>query len=352
MTTATLPCPSESNDSSHALTIFKPGTELAQAFEPPPGLGGRDSLRGWVALYWQVHVAHAPPKTMAAKRQDLSRFLRFFARAVQHDHIDGWTPAVSRAFQAAMHESVSGKTGKPLAATTVNRVLATLRTFARWVHTQRPLLAGPAFWGVKDRDVEAPAWNGLTDWQLMRLKSAVDMRKKACSRGDQAPLLEAAIFYTLLNTGLREHELVSLDIADYHHRGFHDVRRKGARVTKKVPVPLEAREALDVYIKDCRGDAPGPLFMAPREQTRLTTRGAAYACERLSAQACAHIKGTTEHFKLKPHMLRHTFLKRIADKHGVHVAQQMSGNVNMREIFRYTKPSDAEMLEKAEGVFL
>lgn len=91
--------------------------------------------------------------------------------------------------------------------------------------------------------------------------------------------------------------------------------------------------------------------MSPREKTRLTTRAVAYICERLAAQACAHVKDPSENFALTPHMLRHTFLKRVADKHGVHVAQQMSGNVNIREVFRYTKPSDDEMHETAEGLF-
>ncbi len=47
---------------------------------------------------------------------------------------------------------------------------------------------------------------------------------------------------------------------------------------------------------------------------------------------------TNETIKLTPHILRHSFLKRIADKYGLHVAQDLSGNISMKEIFRYTKP--------------
>ena len=50
-------------------------------------------------------------------------------------------------------------------------------------------------------------------------------------------------------------------------------------------------------------------------------------------------------------MLRHTFLKRAADKHGIHYAQTMSGNVSMREVFRYTKPSIEEIERAAEEVY-
>jgi integrase/recombinase XerD len=41
----------------------------------------------------------------------------------------------------------------------------------------------------------------------------------------------------------------------------------------------------------------------------------------------------------------------VADKHGVRHAQRMSGNVSIREVFRYTKPSAEEIAETAEGLF-
>ena len=50
-------------------------------------------------------------------------------------------------------------------------------------------------------------------------------------------------------------------------------------------------------------------------------------------------------------MLRHTFLRRVADKHDVHVAQKMSGSVSIKEIFRYTQPSQAEVDNFAEEIF-
>lgn len=51
------------------------------------------------------------------------------------------------------------------------------------------------------------------------------------------------------------------------------------------------------------------------------------------------------------HMLRHTFLKKVTDKHGVHFAQELSGNVSIKEIFRYAKPSQDEMQSTIEELF-
>ena len=118
----------------------------AVTFAPP----NANSLGGWVQLYWQTRVVGSPEKTATAKRQDLARFLRFFAEALGHDHVDGWTPAVTKGFQMALTQTVSAQSAKPLKATTTNRVMATLRHFARWLHQQRPLLAGNPLEGVKD----------------------------------------------------------------------------------------------------------------------------------------------------------------------------------------------------------
>jgi integrase/recombinase XerD len=50
-------------------------------------------------------------------------------------------------------------------------------------------------------------------------------------------------------------------------------------------------------------------------------------------------------------MLRHTFLKKVTDKHGVHFSQEISDNVSIKEIFRYAKPSEDVMQEAIENLF-
>jgi integrase/recombinase XerD len=67
-------------------------------------------------------------------------------------------------------------------------------------------------------------------------------------------------------------------------------------------------------------------------------------------QANAYLS-TNEKIKLTPHMLRHSFLKRVADKHGLHVVQNLSGNVSIKEIFRYTKPDNSERYTIVEELF-
>jgi integrase/recombinase XerD len=190
---------------------------------------------------------------------------------------------------------------------------------------------------------------------VLRLKAACEQRIKACSRNNQNPLLESAVFYVLLQTGLRESEIVSLNVGQYHHKGLHQVlRHKNKRVSTKVPLPSDAREALERYLES-RTEAcdkvkkDEPLFLS-RYGNRLASQDVRRICQRLLKQGTTFLE-RDEKFRFTPHMLRHTFLKQVTDKHGVHFAQQMSGNVSIREIFRYAKPSQQEIDETVEGLF-
>ena len=308
-----------------------------------------DSIAAWAGLYFAINVVGAARSTERAKRADLEAFLEFFLKEVGHDRIDGWTPAVTRRFQKNLQLTISAKTGERLKSSTVNRIMSTVRHFGRWLHKQRPLLAGAPLAGVKDIVADPPDWNGLTGRQVMRLKAACDQRLNSCTRANQNPLLEVAVFHVLLNSGLRAGELSALDLDQYHHRGFHEVLRKGKRVTKKVPLPSEARARLDRYIEEVRNRGEGPLLLS-RYGKRLAPKEIGRICTRISKQASAHLPAE-ERLHLTPHKLRHTFLRHVADKHGVHYAQRLSGNVSIREVFRYTKPSDEEVEEDVEKLF-
>ena len=309
-----------------------------------------NSLAAWLSYYFQVHVRGAPEKTEQAKIKDLSKFIEFFQSEVGHDGVDNWTPAVSKHFQKKLCKTISDKTGMPYKATTVNRIMATIRHVGRWIHQQRPLLAGDPLAQVKDVQTDAPDWNGLTSRQLMRLKSACEQRMKSCTRKNQNPLMETALFYMLLGTGLRESEVVSLDVRQYQQKGFSNVlRHKSKRISQKIPLSQETRDYLDKYLELRAANQEEPLFVT-RYGTRLKALDVYRICQRVLKQALAFLP-EQEKFEFTPHKLRHTFLKKVTDKHGVHFEQELSGNVSIKEIFRYAKPSQEEMQSTIEALF-
>ena len=336
-------------------------------------------LRMWAELYMHLVVAGGPDNTTRAKIGDLNIWLDFMGSFVGSLQKDNWTPSITKALKK--HLANEG-----YEATSINRILATLRHFAKFVDGKAPFMAGDPFARVKDFTIEESEWNGLTDRQIVLCKSAIDVRLKACRRKNQNPLLEAAIFYALLHTGLRSFELTSLRLNQYYEKGFHNVHRKGSIVTRKVHVPKEARDWIDRYLNEIRLPAlrnglaallspdqitggtssglselralssDGYLFVAGRdpevihEGKRLDESSTRYMMKRIANQACAQLD-EEEKFKLSPHMLRHSFGKRVADKHGVHVAQSMLGNVSPKEVFRYTKPSPEEVGGISENLY-
>ena len=134
-------------------------------------------------------------------------------------------------------------------------------------------------------------------------------------------------------------------------KGLHEVlRHKSKRVSQKIPLPQETREFLDIYLEKRAHELDEPLFVT-RYGTRLQTLDVYRICQRVLKQALVQLK-EHEKFEFTPHKLRHTFLKKVTDKHGVHFAQELSGNVSIKEIFRYAKPSQDEMQETIEDLFV
>ncbi len=115
-----------------------------------------NSLSTLLSYYYTVHVSGAPEKTEQAKKSDLSKFIIFFQNDVGSDLVDSWTPAVTKHFQKHLCKIISEKTRKTYKATSINRAMATIRHVGRWLHQQRPLLAGDPLAQVKDLQTDAP----------------------------------------------------------------------------------------------------------------------------------------------------------------------------------------------------
>jgi integrase/recombinase XerD len=90
-----------------------------------------NSLSAWLSYNYSVHVSGSPEKTEQAKKIDLSKFIIFFQNEVGSDLVDSWTPAVSKHFQKHLAKIISEKTGKPYKATSINRMMATIRHVGR-----------------------------------------------------------------------------------------------------------------------------------------------------------------------------------------------------------------------------
>ena len=76
-------------------------------------------------------------QTRIAKTQDLERFLDDYNSVVGSDSKQLWTRSISEGFQKHLKKQRSQRTRRKLAASTIHRVFATLRTATKRFSIQR-----------------------------------------------------------------------------------------------------------------------------------------------------------------------------------------------------------------------
>ena len=57
------------------------------------------------------------------------------------------------------------------------------------------------------------------------------------------------------------------------------------------------------------------------------------------------IRWNLEKIDVSPHVLRHTFLRKLAETKGVHYAREASGHQSDRYIWRYVKPDQQTLAD-------
>ena len=125
-------------------------------------------------------------------------------------------------------------------------------------------------------------------------------------------------------------------------RGFTRVLTKGGHIRDFVPLQAQAREVLEEWFTE-RGDSPGPL-LTTRSGKRPNRRQILLILTRVAAQASAHLPAG-EQIYASPHILRHTFLRKLAEEKGVQYAKEASGHKSDRYIGRYVKPDQQSLAE-------
>jgi integrase/recombinase XerD len=146
---------------------------------------------------------------------------------------------------------------------------------------------------------------------------------------------------------------VNLRRSQYTGKGFTKVRVKGGHIRDNVPVQRGAREVLNAYLEAREeagegSDLSGPIFTT-RTGRRMDRREATYVLQRIADQANAHLS-EEERIEVTPHVLRHTFLRKLAESKGVHYAKEASGHQSDRYIWRYVQPDRQTLAEAIDAL--
>ena len=268
--------------------------------------------------------------TLEAYRSDLLQLGEYLERAgvdvlaAQHEHLAGFLSELA----------AGGGERRPVAAATLQRKAACLRSFYRHLRRENVIAHDPT------ADLRAPRKSQKLPQVLTRGEVA---QLLAAPKGSEpAALRDRALLELMYACGLRASEAIELDVQDVDLRhGILRARGKGSK-ERLVPVGREAVTAVRSYLQRSR-----PELVGLREERRLfvNRRGSGLTRQGLYKIVQRHARAVGLADKMSPHTLRHTFATHLlAGGCDLRAVQEMLGHADIATTQIYTHLS-AERLK-------
>lgn len=276
-------------------------------------------------LEWERNLA---PSTLVAYRREVAAFVAFAVSEAGTSAPAEVSPATVRAYLARLYE-------RRLSARTVERILASLRSYFRFLVGEGAVAASPAAAVPHLRAPRRPP--------------------EVVERGDLDALFETfpddpagrrdrALVELLYGAGVRVAELVGVDLVDLRLGDrLLRVRGKGRR-ERIVPFGRAAERAIRAYLPDraawrrrIAGDDE-PLFVN-RRGGRLTDRSVRRILD-------AAVGRTAELRHLHPHALRHAFATHLLEAGlDLRAIQELLGHASLATTQVYTTVDLARLMQ-------
>ena len=335
-----------------------------------PGDGGvPDTISAWAERYFATEVTTSV-RSRKEQARDFRLFIAFLQSVIGSEERIDWTPRVSREFVDYLRSQIHEDGSRRFADRTVNRVIAHLKTFAKWVNSRSPFPKNEhpllKLKGLAD-DNRLDLERALTVAEHRRLLDAADhlpviggrsRDRRRCRdvefpderprRKGYRPWRNRAIIYTLLETGMRRAEVTSIDLPtiDFAESELI-ITEKGGR-QRKCLISDQGLKAITDYIREERGEdsdffpnSPA-LFLPASSVTNSKGRLSPSLINALWNDVCLHarVQGRT------PHSARHAMGVHYVDKTGnPRAAQQQLGHKNPSTTMQYMQFSKKKMKE-------
>jgi integrase/recombinase XerD len=270
--------------------------------------------------------------TLTAYRGDLLQFGDYLRRRglgpVEAAHAD---------LAAFLTELAQGnEVRRPVAATTLGRKVACLRSFYR--HLRRE--------GLIEHDPTAELRGPRKPQRLPRVLSRAEVAKllEQPRGGDALALRDRALLELMYACGLRASEAVGLELSDLDlEEGLLRARGKGSK-ERIVPIGRQALAALGSYFRSGRAELLGATV---QRRVFLNHRGGTLSRQGLYKIVQGHARSAGLEGRMSPHTLRHSFATHLlAGGCDLRSLQEMLGHADLATTQVYTHLS-ADRLKDA-----
>ena len=228
---------------------------------------------------------------------------------------------------------------KKMAATSINRFIAAVRTFFAYCKKFQYIPKNPA---IELKTVRIPK-------KIPRFLTANEMNS-LCNQPELKELLwtsrDCAIFEMLYSSGCRVSELANLRFSDFME-GFSKAIVKGkGNKDRVVYFAKEAQAALKIYLDDRKKilqekkveNEPECIFINQKGNS-LSAAGIRWIVSRYSG-----VEGTNHH--ISPHAFRHTFATQLLSNGAdVRAVQELLGHSSISTTQRYTHITTEKLIE-------
>jgi integrase len=328
-----------------------------------PDGDAEDTLQFWFEVYFERAVTTVETSRRKVQIRDISLFIRFAEKEGVTSRPQ-WTPRLSRAFQDFLRTSLKPDGRRFWSDRTNNRMLAHIKTFARWIHQFAPFPLGNPMQEIRlmpvgsSLDVER-ALSAAERWRLLdaadllpsvggrskdrRRKKNIDPTERPVLKGFR-PWRNRAIIYIFIETGMRRAAVVNLNLDGIDWENCLIVTAEKGGMDHSYPISSQGLAAIKDYLsyerkRDGNDHSPA-LFMPASTIGNSTGRLTPLVVNQVWNKVCgiAQVSGKT------PHAARHAMGRHIIDKTGnIAAVQRQLGHRNVAYSVQYARVSNKEM---------
>ena len=260
--------------------------------------------------------------TLEAYRSDLQQFSQFLAR----EELDPLR-ITSAQLASFVTELATGRDGRsPVAAATLQRKIACLRSFYRHLRRERLIEHDPA------AELRGPRARARLPQVLSRDEVARLLAQPAGS--SPAALRDRALLETMYACGLRASEAIGLELSELDIEvGLLRARGKGSK-ERIVPIGSKAIASLAAYLEKGR---PRLVGLGDEPRVFVNLRGSGLSRQGLYKIVQRHAASAGLSHRMSPHTLRHSFATHLlAGGCDLRSLQEMLGHADIATTQIYT----------------